>query len=404
MSRKLKTLWLNLGFLDREMDLSERWQILQALAKEDVEVRASFNYINKPLPIDGIDKVWMLQLRRRGLFGAIKLFAEQQLLLLKNLDVDVVVVWPFNFHQTLPIWFLWRKILRRPLPRFVLDFRTLAVDLPAGWTGKLRQKRFDTSARLAFRYFDGVTIITDKMKSDLQKEVNDFQKLLCVWSTGVDPDLFDPHRAGSLKSELGFNGRFVIMYHGVLSPNRGLQQTIDAIDMVRKSHPEVMLFLLGRGPAETELKQQIQQLGVQDSVRIHPSVPFEDVPKYINSAQVGILPFPDLDWWNTSSPIKLNEYLAMEKPVIVTDIVAHRAVLGKAKCAFFVSDHNPTSLARGIEVALEKAPDFLSLGTSGREIALSRFTWKKQALEIKAYFHNLVCPDSSSINSTLEEK
>lgn len=390
MSRKLKTLWLNLGFLDREMDLSERWQILQSLAKENVEVRASFNYINKPLPIDGIDKVWMLQLRRRGLFGSIKLFAEQQLLLLKNLDVDVVVVWPFNFHQTLPIWFLWRKILRRPLPRFVLDFRTLAVDLPAGWTGKLRQKRFETSAQLAFRYFDGVTIITEKMKRDLQTQANNFSKELCVWATGVDPNLFDPHRIGNFRTKLGLHGRFVCMYHGVLSPNRGLQQAVHAIDIVRKSHPEVMLFLLGKGPARSELELHVRNLHLQDHVVIHPPVPFQEVPAHINSAQVGILPFPDLDWWNTSSPIKLNEYLAMGKPVIVTDIAAHRAVLCNEKFAFYVTNDSPTSIARGMESAIAKAHDLPQIGKMARRMALKSLTWKVQARKIKAYLEDLV--------------
>lgn len=178
---KFSTLWLTIAFLDRDMEMNARLQILQALAEQKVEVRASFNYIQKPVRPNGLDKVWMLRLRVKGLLGKILLFIEQQLVLMKNLDVDVVVVWPFNLHQILPLWFLWRKVLRHRRPKFVLDVRTLAVELPRNWKGKQQQKRFDTSVRIAFRYFDGLTMITEKMKRDLQTEANNFKKkIVCL--------------------------------------------------------------------------------------------------------------------------------------------------------------------------------------------------------------------------------
>jgi glycosyltransferase involved in cell wall biosynthesis len=394
MADKLKTFWLNLHFLDRDMHLSQRRQILGALAEQRVEVRSNFNYIKTPLPVSGLDKVWMLRLRNQGLLGTISLFIEQQLVLMKNLDVDVIVVTPLNLHQTLPLWFLWRKIFGRKRPKFVLDVRTLPVDLSTGWRGRLRQKRFDTSIQIAFQHFDGLTIITKKMKRDLQARANNFKKKICVWSSGVDPVLFEPDKSGDIKNELGFQDRFVIMYHGFFSPNRGLHQAIEAIHAVRKSHPEVMFLLLGNGPAQAGLEEQVRNLGLEKHVLIHPPVPLEEVPKYIKSAQVGILPFPDLDWWNTSSPIKLMEYLAMGKPVIVTNIEAHRAVLGKLNCGFFVPNHQPVSLARGIETVLERASDLPALGVMARKTAIDHFTWETQARKIKVYLQDLLREDS----------
>jgi glycosyltransferase involved in cell wall biosynthesis len=393
MASKLKTFWLNLGFLDRDMDLSERRQILRALAEQKVEVRANFNYIKTPLSVQGLDKVWMLKLHGKTFLGIILLYAKQQLTLMKNLDVDVVVVRAFNLHQTLPLWFFWRKVLHRRRPKFVLDLRTLPVDVDEKLWGKLRKIRFDTSVRLAFRHFEGLSVITEKMKIDLQTEVSDFKKKVCVWSSSVDPNLFDPRRVADVRDELGFNDRFVIMYHGILSPNRGLQQAVEAIAIVRKSHPEIMFFLLGKGSAQPKLEEQIRDLGLESHVFIHPPVPYESVPKYINSVQTGILPFPDLDWWNTSSPIKLYEYLAMGKPVIVTDIAAHRAVLGKIKCGFFVPNHEPVSIAHGINTAIENAFEITELGRIARTMVIKHFTWERQARKIKDYFQDLLNND-----------
>jgi glycosyltransferase involved in cell wall biosynthesis len=390
MQKKLKTFWLTTGFLDRDMELSARIQILQALAKQKVEVRASFNFINKIPELDGFDRVKFIRLRFQGLLGRIILYIEQQIVIMTNLDVDVVVIWPFNIHQIIPLWFLYRKVLGRKKPKFVLDVRTLPADFPGYFRRKLRQKRFDSGVRLGFRYFDGITMITEKMKRHLQNKYDTFKKEICVWTSGVDTNFFDPYSVTDYKGKLNLNNRFVIMYHGIFSPDRGLQQTIEAIDIVRKSYPNIILFLLGKGPVKAELKELVKKLRLEKHVIIHPPVPFEEVPKYIKSAHIGILPFPDLDSWNTSSPIKLNEYLAMGKPVIVTDIAAHRAVLGESKCFFYVEDHLPESLARTIKNVLRISSDLETLKEIARKTATDRFTWEIQAEKIKIYFQNLL--------------
>jgi glycosyltransferase involved in cell wall biosynthesis len=301
----------------------------------------------------------------------------------------VIVVRSFNLHQTLPVWFLQRKILRRSRPKFVLDIRTLPVDIQSNFSGTLRKLRFESSVRLAFRYFDGISLITEKMKCDLQRKADNYEQKLCVWSSGVDPILFNPDTVVNIKNDLKYDQRFVIMYHGFLSPNRGLQQSVEAIAMLRIKYPEIMLFLLGKGSVEIELEKQIRNLSLQNHVFIHPPVAYEDVPKYIKMAQVGILPFPDLNWWNTSSPIKLLEYLAMKKPVIVTDIAAHRAVLSNEKCAFYIPNHQPDSVAHGIMKVLKKENELAILGESARKLAIHNHTWEKQASKIKAFFQAL---------------
>jgi glycosyltransferase involved in cell wall biosynthesis len=236
-------------------------------------------------------------------------------------------------------------------------------------------------------------MITEKIKRDLQSVTNNFEKRTCVWSSGVDPVLFDPENVGNPKNEPALKERFVIMYHGIFSSNRGLQQAIKAISIVRKSDPNVLLFLLGQGPGQAEFEDLIRDLRIEDHVVIHPPVIHEEVPKYLKLSKVGILPFPDLDWWNTSSPIKLMEYLAMGKPVIVTDIEAHRKVLGKLKCGFFVRDHEPDSLARGIIEVMEKSFELPTLGKLARKAAIENLTWERQARKIRAFFYDLLKED-----------
>ena len=389
MIRKLKTFWLNVGLIDRDLEIPARLKFLQAVAGEGLEVRAVFNYSQSPPILNDLEKVWMIRSPRWGVFGKIWLLAKQQFVLIKNLDVGVIVLRHRNLHQTLPLWFFWRKVLRRKLPKFVLDVRSVIVDISDNWQGKLEQLRFDSAVGFAFRHLDGLTIITEKMTKDLQTQFGNFEKRTCIWSSGVDPVLFDPDRAGNPGDTPKLKDRFVIMYHGIFSLNRGLQQAIEAIALVRKFHPEVLLFLLGKGPGQAEFEKLIQKQGLEDHVVIHPPVAHEEVPGYIKLARAGILPFPDLEWWNASSPIKLMEYLAMAKPVILTDIAAHRSALGELKCGYFVGDHQPESIARGITAVIEKRSELEPLGALARKTALENFTWQRQAVKVKTYFQDL---------------
>lgn len=376
--------------IDRDIEVNFRKNILIELSKQGVSVRANFNYINDKIAINEIDKVYYIKLRQKGILGKILLNIEQQITLIKNLDADVVVLRPFNLIESLPIWFFWKKILGRKLPKFVLDIRSIVTDDPVYIKHLQRKMRFWFSVKFAFCYFDGLTMITKIMKKDIQNVVNNFNKKIGIWSSGVNPDMFDPEKAIDISDKLKINNRFVIMYHGVFSFQRGLQQAIKAIKIVKKYHPEVLFLLLGKGRAKAELEKLINNLNLQNNIMIHDAVSYEHVPDYIKSAKVGLLPFPDIHAWNTSSPIKLTEYLSMGKPVIVTDIEAHREALGNLKCGIFVKDHQPENIAKGIFKIINSRSELHELGKIARSAALEKFTLEQQALKIKKFFNELL--------------
>jgi len=53
----------------------------------------------------------------------------------------------------------------------------------------------------------------------------------------------------------------------------------------------------------------------------------EQIADYINLADICIVPLLRIFWWEISSPLKLMEYLAMEKPIVVSDIKTHLDVI-----------------------------------------------------------------------------
>lgn len=304
---------------------------------------------------------------------------------------DFVIVDSGSFWAMIPLAALRRiKIFNT---KFILDIRTLPVEV-FGISGKIKEQLFNMSVLGAKHLFDGITVITPFMKKVLIERYGLSQGRMSVWTSGAsldqfDPDQFSPELMTGLKDHLNLKDKFVIMYHGVLTATRGLEEAITALSLLANEHADIAFFIIGDGIAKVELENVTNRLELQNRVIIKDAVPYEEIPKYIALADVGILPFPPILWWRVSSPIKLMEYLAMEKPVIVTDIEAHKQVIGRNPYGFYVNSNNPESIARGIVEAYRKKNHLKEIGQQGRKLIQDKYSWAKQAFQLEKYLKSI---------------
>ena len=75
----------------------------------------------------------------------------------------------------------------------------------------------------------------------------------------------------------------------------------------------------------------------------------------------------------------------MGKVVILTDIPAHRSVVGKAKCGIYISSVNPAEIAKAIEYAYDNKENLEEWGKIGRKIIKEEYTWQKVAIDLENY-------------------
>jgi glycosyltransferase involved in cell wall biosynthesis len=299
-------------------------------------------------------------------------------------DYDVAL---FTVHSSHLIPFI--KIgscFRHRKPNLILDIRTVPVDLTNDLKSKFELFRYNLSIKLADIFSDGLTCITPMLGNTLKNKLRRLKKI-GYFQTGVNFRMFNPARSNSLKTSLGLKDRFIVFYHGVLSPNRGLQNAIKAIYFSKQKIPNILFMLVGTGSAETELKNITKELDLEENVLFTGGVPFNEIPNYIMTADVGIIPLPGIDWWNVSSPIKLKEYLAMQLPIIATDIPAHRLVIKKAGGATLIKDNEPKNIAEAIS-AFHKNRD-TAYSVKKREELYDVISYNSQAIRLIEYIHSL---------------
>lgn len=286
------------------------------------------------------------------------------------------------FNTSNPLLVRYAALLKRSTNiKLIFDIRTLPVA-----TGELSryldERLFGGNIKFAAHHFDGITYIT----KELQRFCSDVYRLPShrntVWTSGVNPAIFKQNDYN------GDDKSLRILYHGSIAAKRRLDNAVRALMHLRDI--DVRLELLGKGDAVGELKKLVKALNLGDRVRFSDSIAYWEVPVWINKGDIGILPFPDWPGWNTSSPIKLFEYLACAKPVIVSDIPAHRNVLQDKDFAFWAGDGSPEAVAAAIRKAYESMGQFRSLGQKAREFVTKEYTWEHQAKNLVDFIENAI--------------
>lgn len=323
-----------------------------------------------------------------GIIYFIKLFATLvSILIITRSKPDVIIV---DFSSVLPsLFFAFLSHLRIISVKFVLDIRTVPVEV-TGFHGIAKNAEYCIAIWLAKFFFHGITVITPQLRDDIAKNFAIDQNQIGVWCSGASLSTFDPAKAKIPADTEKLQGKFVVMHHGGLGWNRGQQQTIDAIELLVTDYPDIVLFLLGAGPTAAELQEKVILKNLKNNVYIHSAVPYEDVFNYLALADVGIIVLPNIGWWRVSSPQKLMEYLAMEKPVIVTDILAHRNVLKDEACAIYISSIEADEIAAAIKFTYQHRAELPVVGKIGRKIVEQNYTWHAQACQLIKYLEKII--------------
>lgn len=369
-------------FLEKQFDVAHdiaTWVEMIKVLQVDSDVFLVTGYRSKKIQIDGLkNKIIYIKMPYIPFLKRV-VFYYRQVRIFKNIirkrRPDVLL---FNTQN----YFLLKKAIRLQRKfkyRSFLDIRTLPVYSSIIING-IEEFMFKKCMKTASADFDGVSYITEEMKRYCQEKYFLPEHKTKIWSSGVDVDIFKPSKVTVERKSL------CLIYHGSITENRQLDSVIKACKLLKDIRIE--LILLGSGNGIEQLKRLTARLKLEKKVFFYPPVVYNKVPEYINRADAGILPFGSFSRWSTSSPIKLFEYLACGKPVIVTRIPAHINVLEGKEFAFWAYSSAPKEIAKAIKKAYAKKHRFNKIGKQARQFVNNYFTWKIQAEKILRFISN----------------
>jgi glycosyltransferase involved in cell wall biosynthesis len=178
-------------------------------------------------------------------------------------------------------------------------------------------------------------------------------------------------RLGFRRTALGLtkNGPLIV-YVGSLAKYQGLTMLMEAMPLVLAASPEAVLLIVGGSDAESlELRKTADRLGILGSFRAVPRLSDGAAKECLAMGDVLISPRSH----GRNLPLKVFDYLSAGRPIVATDIPAHRAVLDD-NLAMLVP---PTSrgLADGITSLLHDPDQCRTLSDAARAYGSDTLGW-----------------------------
>lgn len=169
----------------------------------------------------------------------------------------------------------------------------------------------------------------------------------------------------------------IVMYVGNFYPWKGVSVVLDCARSLTERGDIVFVVV---GGDEDDLKKYIP--GAPPNVIFAGHQVKKVVPRYLKAADVLLLPniAATKESINYTSPIKMFEYMAADRPIIASDLPSLREVLNEDN-ALIVPPGRPEALARGIERILTDGS--LARRISGQAlIDVKKYTWDEYAKKI----------------------
>lgn len=118
-----------------------------------------------------------------------------------------------------------------------------------------------------------------------------------VSPTGVDFDLFSPGPQTIARTICGIHGDTrAVLFVGRFAKEKGIKLLIEAFSKVAHAIDRSELFLVGGGPLQADLEQQVVRLGLGARVHFVGHVSQNQLPNWYRAADVTVIPSP-IEWF-----------------------------------------------------------------------------------------------------------
>jgi len=184
---------------------------------------------------------------------------------------------------------------------------------------------------------------------------------------------------------------FVVSYVGSFGPHRGLETLVDAMPALARAVPDARLLLVGSGSDRYErgLRERVAERGVADRVTFTGWVEFEAVPGYVAASDVCAVPHRRTEHTETTVPHKLFQYMALARPVLVTDVGPLGRIVREADCGVVVADGDGEGAAEALAGLAGDPERARRLGENGQRAVDARFNWARDAERLRAAYRSL---------------
>jgi len=243
--------------------------------------------------------------------------------------------------------------------------------------------------RLSYRYAD---VVTAHSKGNLDLLVSANPGLagkFRVLHNWIDVGRFSSPRSKDYRRSFGLDGKFVVLFAGVIGPSQGMDRLIEVADRLRDLD-DLVFLIVGDGTEKQRAEDMVGARGLRN-ILFKPFISQDDYPDLLSGCDVGLVSLGPA----VKTPVvpgKMLGYMAASLPIaafVNAESDAHQLVADSA-CGFScVSDD-----VKGMERILRKFHDDpgarKKMGDNGRKYAMRHFSRDNIIVKIQEMFAEIL--------------
>lgn len=158
-------------------------------------------------------------------------------------------------------------------------------------------------------------------------------------------------RIDEIKHEERARGVFRVVTHGSIEERYGFDTIVRAVAIAKESVPGIEFRFMGGGDHRARVLELSKELGIEDRVHYLGFVPFEQMVEEILLADVCVVAVEKNPYSVLVHTNKMFEYVALERPVIMSRLDAVAAYMSDDAAFYFESGNAAELAGRLVDVA-----------------------------------------------------
>lgn len=292
--------------------------------------------------------------------------------LVDRLRIDIVHA---HDHKTdLLTWLLAR---RRPI---------VPLSTAHGFAGESRSERiyYAVEKRLLAR-FPRVIAVSQPIKTELVRTGSSPDRVTVI-NNGIDHRVFvrDGSKRHSIRLGLGFSDDDVVVGAvGRLEAEKRFDHLLEAIGALKPTHPSLVLAIAGEGRLRQDLEAQITRDGLESSVRLlgHRT----DVVALHHAFDIFVQASE-----REGTPNAVLEAMAMETPIVATDVGGTRELADDGTHALLVARHDVAGLTRALGRAIDDRAASAARARAARRRVETVLSFDQRMRKVEAIYDELM--------------
>ncbi|MDG1873773.1 MAG: glycosyltransferase family 4 protein [Mariniblastus sp.] len=170
-----------------------------------------------------------------------------------------------------------------------------------------------------------------------------------------------------------------LLFVGSLVESKGVRYLIEALNLIRKEVPNVMLRICGRGPELAGLKAQTAQSQLETNVKFLGFTEREQLLELYQRSHCLVVPSIWAEQFGLIGP----EALASQTPVVASEVGGIPEWLVEGKSGFLVQPRNPQQIAEKTVKILKSESMMEQFGEFGRQFVLEHFSCDQYEIQLE---------------------